>query len=147
MIDYNISEMTLSDVDGIENIEKSTFSTPWSRNGIEVELSNPNSVFFVAKSGENVVGYIGCHIAADEGYMANLAVLEDYRNMGIGKSLLLKLIDFCKDKNLAFLSLEVRQSNKSAIKLYESNNFILEGKRKNFYQKPTEDALIYTLRF
>ena len=77
----------------------------------------------------------------------NIAVLKEYRGLGLGKVITEKLINACKQKNLPFISLEVRVSNKTAINLYEGLGFECLGERKSFYNNPREDAYIYTLYF
>ena len=106
-----------------------------------------NTAFFKAVSHEEFAGYIGVTAVADEGYIDNVAVRENYRNTGIGSLLLDRAITFSKTKNLAFLSLEVRKSNAAAISLYTKLGFKPAGKRKNFYDNPKEDGIIMTRRF
>jgi ribosomal-protein-alanine N-acetyltransferase len=68
------------------------------------------------------------------------------RGKGIGSALVSSLKALAKDKGLSFVSLEVRESNKAAIQLYSDLGFKVEGKRKDFYTKPTEAALVMVLR-
>jgi ribosomal-protein-alanine N-acetyltransferase len=93
------------------------------------------------------VGYGGMYTVLNEGYVTNIGVLPQFRRKGIGKSLVEKLLDYSKEKNLEFLTLEVRVSNKAATNLYKSFGFESVGNRKNFYSNPTEDALIMTRYF
>ena len=67
--------------------------------------------------------------------------------MGVGAALMQKLDSFSKERELSFISLEVRQSNLAAISLYDDFGYKKEGVRKNFYREPTEDAIIMTKRF
>lgn len=134
-------------IDGVEKIEQACFSVPWTRQGIENELTDSTARFFVALSKGEAVGYIGAHFVVDEGYVANLAVLPEYRCRGIGRALVQRLIMCAKKDKTAFLSLEVRQSNSNAVLLYEKNGFKNVGVRKNFYSAPREDAYIMTLNF
>ena len=83
----------------------------------------------------------------DEGYITNIAGSQKERRIGIGTALLNRVFSFARDNNLSFVSLEVRVSNQNAISLYTALGFKEEGKRKNFYDKPKEDALILTKRF
>ena len=79
-----------------------------------------------------------------EVYIDNIAVFYNYRGFGIGTALLKHLINVSKDENCDFLTLEVRVSNKPARKLYEKLGFKEVGVRKNFYDQPREDGIIYT---
>lgn len=142
-----IKRMTLSDVQGIYEIESECFSKPWSLDGIKTELNNDNANFFVAKEGDKVAGYIGSYIIIDECMIANVAVTKEFRKTGVASKLLEKLIEVCKTRDVKLMSLEVRKSNSSAIALYNKFLFNNVGTRKNFYQSPTEDAIIMTRNF
>lgn len=126
-------------------IEKHCFSTPWSAE--QVKSSGDSTVFFIAKEGDQTVGYAGMYTVLDEGYVTNIGVLPEYRKKGIGRSLTERLIEYSISQKLSFLSLEVRVSNSSAIGLYTALGFKEVGKRKNFYSNPKEDALIMTRYF
>lgn len=125
-------------------VEKHCFKTPWTDEQIR---SSDNTVFFLAKENGKPIGYAGMYTVLDEGYVTNIGVMPEYRRKGIGKKLVNALIEFCIEKNMIFLSLEVRPSNLPAIKLYESFGFVSEGLRKNFYSNPREDGLIMTRYF
>lgn len=136
-----ISIANQDDVSDIANIEKASFSTPWSENAI-LESMNASTIFYVAHKQQKIVGYMGLSKIAGEGYVTNVAVLPEYRRLGIGKKLLKHVIN--DSKELEFISLEVRISNQAAISLYESFEFKNVGTRKRFYTNPTEDAIIMT---
>ena len=137
-----LRRMTASDIPGAVEIEQKCFSMPWSEKAFADSLALDYSVFFVASIDEKIVGYVGLYIAYDEGDITNVAVLPEYRRKGIATSLLEKIVIDAKEKNLVAINLEVRKSNRSAIALYEKNGFVDLGHRKNFYEKPTEDAVI-----
>lgn len=142
---FKITDMSEEHIDSIAALEKQCFSMPWSKNSLINELNNVNSHFLVAiDENEKVLGYIGFNYVCDEGYITNVAVFPNYRRCGVAKTLLKYIIDFGYKKNLKFVSLEVRQSNLSAICLYESLDFVNVGIRKNFYSLPKEDAIIMT---
>ncbi len=141
-----IEDINIPDIPVVAQLEKEYFSEPWSEKSITESLDN-NTEFFVAKKANSIVGYIGLNHILDEGYVTSIAVKEDFRNKGIGRLLLNKCISFGRKANLSFISLEVRKSNSSAVKLYEKSGFLKEGERKNFYSYPKEDAIIYTRRF
>lgn len=133
-------------LESIAELEKVCFSTPWSIDAV-MEHYSAGTKFFVAVMGEKVLGYIGISTVIDEGYITNVAVFPECRGQGIGKALLHRVFALGRDEGLSFISLEVRPSNSSAIGLYEKLGFKTEGRRKNFYTDPTEDALIMTKRF
>ena len=83
----------------------------------------------------------------DEGYISNVAVGPDYRRAGIADALIDRLLTLCREHELSFVTLEVRSGNKPAIALYEKHGFKTVGLRKNYYERPREDALIMTKFF
>ena len=126
----------------IAELEKICFSDPWSEASIASELSNPLSCWLVALEGERLAGYIGSQTVMGETDMMNVAVAPDYRRQGVGEKLILTLVDILKAQGSHWLMLEVRQSNAPARALYEKLGFAEVGRRKNYYSKPREDALI-----
>ncbi|MEG1621542.1 MAG: ribosomal protein S18-alanine N-acetyltransferase [Oscillospiraceae bacterium] len=142
--DVLIVPLNSSHIQDVTGLEKECFSLPWSEQSIAEVLENNSSRFYVAVSNMKVQGYIGSNFILDEGYITNIAVTELARSNGLGGKLLENLISVAVKEKMAFLTLEVRASNQKAIRLYEKFGFADCGKRKNFYSKPTEDALIMT---
>ena len=130
----------------IARLEEICFSEPWSEEGI-LEAYRLGTKFFAAEADKKLIGYIGIKAVIDEGYITNIAVFPRFRRRGVAKALLNKVFEFAKEKGLSFVSLEVRPSNTEAVSLYEKTGFREEGRRKNFYRLPLEDALIMTKRF
>jgi len=137
-----IRNMMACDVPQIAEIEKICFSDPWSENSIRSELDNRLSCWLVALQGDQVVGYVGSQTVLDGSDMMNIAVLPDFRKQGIAESLIKDLILRLQLRKSRCLILEVRASNKPAIKLYEKLGFVEIGRRRNYYRNPKEDALI-----
>lgn len=142
-----IVKMSSEHIAGVAKIEKECFSAPWSEKALSEELTNDVSHFFVCLDENKVVGYAGVHIMSGECYIDNIAVSASHRRQKIGSLLIENLIDTAKKEGGEFISLEVRQSNKPAICLYEKFGFVSVGVRKNFYDFPTEDAIIMTKTF
>ena len=143
-MNFEIARLDEAFVAGVAEIEKVCFSTPWSEDGIRSEISNPNARFFVAVSSGTVIGYAGMHIVCGECYIANVAVLPEYRQSGVASALLMKLEETAVSENGEFITLEVRQSNDKAIRLYSKHGYSQVGIRKNYYSRPTEDAVLMT---
>ena len=133
-------------INAIAELEQICFSTPWSVDALLDAFKN-GTKFFVATYNKKVLGYIGISCILDEGYITNVAVFPEHRKKGVGTALLNRVFSLASDLALSFVSLEVRESNSNAISLYENLGFKTEGKRKNFYDNPKEDALIMTKRF
>ena len=103
-----------------------------------------NEVAALEPETDKVIGYAGLLVAADEGYITNVAVDPSRRRQGVAAQLLQVFDDFAKGNRLAFLTLEVRPSNAAAIALYRGFGFREVGRRRNYYDLPKEDALILT---
>ncbi len=141
-----ISILTSDMLDEVLKLEQICFpDDPWGRLSFENELTNPLSVFLVAKDDETntVIGYGGVWFMYDAGNITNIAVHPQYRREGIGSNILALLTDICIENSMDTITLEVRESNLPAKALYESKGFSVCGIRKRYYQGK-EDALIMT---
>lgn len=138
-----VREMTESDIKEIADLEKECFSEPWSENSLREELDNETARFYVIRDSASLLGYIGANNICNEVYITNVAVNSKHRGKGYGKALVNHLIKQSELERAFFITLEVRKSNENAISLYEKCGFKNVGERKNFYSKPTEDAIIY----
>ena len=134
-----LREMELSDVDRIMEIEKEAFSTPWSRNAFIKEITENMLAKYIVVE---VAGYAGIWLIMDEGHITNIAVGKKYRGQGVGKYLMIGLIDYCKKLGVPNMTLEVRESNIIAQNLYKMYGFLDCGIRPNYYADDHEDAVI-----
>lgn len=139
-------KLTDKTLDGVAELEKLCFSQPWSRNSLELLTKEGIGVGMVCSRDGKVCAYGGMMVAVDEGQITNIATHPDYRRQGFGRAVVESLIKYAKMNGLDSISLEVRESNRAAIDLYLSLGFKVEGKRKDFYTKPTENALIMIWR-
>jgi ribosomal-protein-alanine N-acetyltransferase len=138
-----IRKMTPEDAALVSEIERQSFSTPWSGQGFLDALAQECTVFFVAEeSDETIAGYVGMYVSMDEGEITNVAVRPDLRGQGIAKALLKELLSYAQSHGITRIVLEVRVSNAAAIGLYEGFGFEIIGTRKGFYEFPREDAHI-----
>lgn len=128
----------------LAEIERACFHAPWSENALREELGK--GLFLVAEDeNQTVCGYVGCQTVLDEGYITNVAVSPDFRRQGIARALIAELTAKAGENKLAFVTLEVRESNAPAIALYTGAGFVPVGKRKNFYSNPAENAVLMTI--
>lgn len=142
MSSYKIEPMNSSHISGIFEVSTLSLLEAWSINSIEKELSNKLAKYIVALDSDKVIGFVGMWIVFDEGDITNIAVHPDYRKQGIGTLLMDNLISLCNGNSINSLTLEVRESNIPAQRLYEKHGFKGEGIRKNFYDNPKENAII-----
>lgn len=141
-----IIPMNYSHIDDVYQLNQVCFSSEaWSKKSIEYELTCSYAITFVAVLGDNTVGFISAKSLLGECYINNVGVDTEYRRFGVAHALLSALIELCKQKGDDFITLEVRKSNEPASMLYHKFDFVEVGQRKNFYTKPTEDALLLTL--
>ncbi|MBP3216988.1 MAG: ribosomal protein S18-alanine N-acetyltransferase [Lachnospiraceae bacterium] len=139
-----IRKMEREDIPAAVEIEQACFSQPWSEDAYNATLLLPFAHYYVAVDEERnrIVGTCGVREILGEGEVGNVAVLPAYRQQGIARALMTMLLEETTARGVQALTLEVRSTNTAAIRLYESLGFVQEGVRKNFYEKPTEDALI-----
>ena len=138
----HIRPMEKEDVEIISRLEEETFSMPWSRDAFLEMITKEDAGYYVAEKNGQVIGGCGVLMAAGEGNITNVVVDKKERNKGIGTKMLQYLIEDGYKKGLQAFTLEVRISNAAAIHVYEKLGFFSEGIRPNFYEKPTEDAMI-----
>jgi ribosomal-protein-alanine N-acetyltransferase len=139
--------MTEDTVEAVAALEAVCFSTPWSEASIRSELENPYSIWLTALEEGNLAGYLGVQYGPDGGDIMTIATDPGFRGRGVGKRLLKTMVETLQEKNLQWLTLEVRPSNTPALKLYEAFGFRQVGKRPNYYKNPREDALLLTKFF
>lgn len=142
-----IVKMTEAHTEILAELEKLCFSKPWSRKALNDEIRNATAYFVTATEGDSILGYGGMHGTCGEFYLDNIAVFGHHRRKGVGSAIIGALEQEARRRGGEFLSLEVRPSNETAERLYRKLGFREEGRRKNFYSSPTEDALILTKRF
>jgi ribosomal-protein-alanine N-acetyltransferase len=140
-----IREMYPEDIPDVTEIERQSFTAPWSETSFRSELYSRYSIVRIAEFNGIVVGYICVRHMADECHLLNLAVHPDYRRRGIAKMLIDNVIQEMRIEGSKFFYLEVRVSDYTARKLYEGFGFRTIGIRKEYYVNPTEDAVIMML--
>ena len=144
MTDVLIREATTSDAAEIACIESVSFPTPWSEELILSEMREPLSSFFVAVTNDKVIGYYGFIHILDELHILNVAVDPTFRKCGVGNYLISHLLETARTLSARAVTLEVRESNLPAIRLYEKFGFVFSGVRPHYYTDK-ENALIYWL--
>ena len=137
-----IRKMELDDIFRIEALEKEVFQTTLGASCFHNELTlNPFSQYFVSIQNDMVIGYIGSRIYDDALEMMNFLVDTNYQNSGFGQELFDYIMEYIKDFNIQYITLEVRKSNTRAKRFYMKNGFMKSHIRKEYYDN--EDAIVY----
>ena len=132
-------------IDAIERLERENFSAPWTKTMLQRAVGEENKIFFAAMCGRLLLGYIGGQLLFEEAEIFNVAVDSARRGHGIGRRLVERFRDAAVEMGAERITLEVRASNAPAIALYEKQGFAEVGRRKNYYEKPREDAILMDL--
>ena len=137
-----IRPLQLRDLSAIEEIERASYPTPWSRSMFAGELAKPSSICLGAFEGERLVGFLIVSRYVDAWHVMNVAVATDHRRRGVASDLLGALFERTREDGRRGYTLEVRVSNAGAISLYERLGFERRGVRRGYYTDNREDALI-----
>lgn len=141
-----IREMEETDVCEAAKIEAQNFSRPWTQEGLLSAAKDEKTLYLTAVFNGTVAGYAGMWIALDEGEITNVSVRKELQGQKIGYHLMKSLLEAGAERGVNAYFLEVRESNERAVRLYESLGFEKTGLRKNFYEAPTEDAVLMCKR-
>ncbi len=137
-----IRKMDLSDIPFVYNEEVKIFGKSLGEKTLYNEIMyNELSNYFIALVNDKRAGYVGSWLTIPNAEILNMFVSEEYRGLGIGYSLMERVVEICNDQEIVNLTLEVRKSNLYAIKLYKSLGFTTATVRKQYYADG-EDALL-----
>ena len=140
-----IGDMTLADVESAHEIERLSFATPWPAYAFEQELrGNQLARYLAAHAGARLVAFAGLWLMVDEAHVTTISVHPDWRRQGIGRRLMVALLELAVDIGARRMTLEVRPSNAGARALYEEFGFVVAGRRPGYYSDDGEDALVMT---
>ena len=137
-----IREMRTEDRGAVAELERKSFSEPWSESLIAEAESSPLDRLWVLLEEENIVGYCNLRVIAGEGELMRIAVDPAARGRGLGRKLMEVLTEYAAKHQVEEITLEVRVSNEAAAALYRSFGFRIEAVRKRYYTNPVEDAFI-----
>ena len=138
----NFRKAEQKDILQIAELDKNIFTDPWSEQGLLDTYSQKQSFLTIAEVGGQIVAYCILYYVLEEGEIARIAVDNAYRRQGVGRGLMEYTCQVCLEMQVERLLLDVRESNVAAQKFYQSYGFEMDGMRKNFYQTPTEDAVL-----
>ena len=142
-----LREITPDDSAALFKLSEKVFSSVWSEKSFFNDSKNPDAIYVLAFSDGVLVGYASYLKVLDEAQITNVAVLEKFRRQKIATKMFEFLIKKAISQKISFMSLEVRSQNAAAISIYKKFGFIKVGLRKNYYQKPEDDAILMELVF
>ena len=134
--------MLEADLDQVVEIEKASMPSPWSKELFDEELKRAAAHYFVVEEDGKVAGYMGYWEAPDEAHIINLAIAPDFRNKGLGQKMMEQCLNYAAKRGAHLATLEVRQSNEAAQRLYEKCDFRTVAIRKKYYSDNLEDAIV-----
>ena len=137
--------MVPADLDEVMAIERTSFRHPWSSHFFLEELQVACARSILAQVNDKIVGYVLFWLLPDEVDIHNIAVHTGFRRQRIGQTLLEQVVAAARSRDSCRVTLEVRVSNITAQKLYESVGFVNKGLRKGYYSDDGEDAVIMVL--
>lgn len=140
--ELEIRKLGLRDLSAVEEIERRSYPTPWSRSMFAGELTKGASICLGVFEDGTLVGYLIVSRYVDAWHVMNVAIRPDRRRRGIASSLLERLFEVTAGDVRRGYTLEVRVSNQGAIRLYERLGFKARGIRRGYYTDNREDALI-----
>lgn len=143
---HQFREMRTDDLNAIMVIEPQIYPYPWTRGNFSDSL-NSGYTARVLLDGEEIIGYSLMMLVLDEAHLLNLSIAKTSQKQGLGRTLLEHMVEIAKNNQMANMFLEVRQSNLSAIALYENMGFNEMAIRRNYYPAANgrEDAILMGL--
>ena len=151
-----VRPMTERDLSEAANLERLSFSVPWSETLLAECLVSRLDLSWVLEEEQTeglqqagrrrIAGYCNLRVIAGEGELMRIAVHPDRRGRGYARILMDTLVRSARERGVSVITLEVRNSNQSARNLYKSYGFVEEAVRKGYYTEPVEDAIIMGLR-
>ena len=141
-----IRRMTLDDVARVAEIDRLSFSLPWSERSFRYEVTqNPASRGWVTEIEKHVVAMLVLWLIVDEAHIATIAVHPDFRRQGIGEQVLLAALQASRMEGARRAFLEVRAGNVAAQAMYRKYGFVVDGRRAKYYKDNNEDAILMSL--
>ena len=138
-----IDVMTPADLTAVLRIEELSFTTAWPQNAFANEIrDNKLAHYFVGRVGDAVVAYGGIWVILEDSHVTTIAVHPDCRGRKLGEEMLLKLLDEAIAQGASWITLEVRESNESAQRLYRKYGFTTVSTRRGYYSDNGENALV-----
>ena len=135
--------MQMADLDAIMAIEPTIYPYPWTRGNFSDSLDAGYSGWVYEEQGR-IIGYAMLMLVLDEAHLLNISIAKSHQGRGLGRALLEYMMQVARGHGAANMFLEVRPSNLSAIRLYESTGFNEMAVRRGYYPAADgrEDAIL-----
>ncbi|HSQ21563.1 MAG TPA: tRNA (adenosine(37)-N6)-threonylcarbamoyltransferase complex transferase subunit TsaD [Coriobacteriia bacterium] len=137
-----IRPMIEGDLPAVLAIESSSFPEPWTERLFREELPRNDRCWLIAAADERVAGFGGIMIVGEEAHLMDIAVVPEARGGGIGRRLLWALAGEAAARGATRMTLEVAESNETALRFYASCGFDVAGRRSGYYPETGDDALV-----
>jgi ribosomal-protein-alanine N-acetyltransferase len=134
--------MLEADLEKVVEIEKASMPSPWSKELFEAELKRKLARYFVVEEEGEVAGYMGYWEAPGEAHLINLAIAPKFRQKRLGSAMVDYCLQFAAKTGARLATLEVRDGNEAAKRLYEKCGFRIVAIRKKYYSDNLEDAVV-----
>ncbi|MGD8277741.1 MAG: ribosomal protein S18-alanine N-acetyltransferase [Gemmatimonadota bacterium] len=141
-----VRAMIAADLEAVTRIERDSYSAPWTEQTFRSLVDRPDTDALTALSDGVVVGFAVTWSVGDQAELGNVAIAKDWRNLGIGERLVREVVVRLGRRGVHEVFLEVRVSNRTARRLYERLGFVEIGRRRNYYARPAEDAIVMRKR-
>lgn len=138
----SIRLMTRADLPAVLAIERSVFTVPWTPVTFRTLMRQAGARLWVAERDGEVIGYAAVWAVLDQAELGNVAVAPEHRRRGVASTLVTTVLRWLEERRVREVFLEVRASNREAQRLYERHGFRPVGRRKGYYSRPREDALV-----
>ena len=140
---FRIRAARRADAKALGALEPRCFSDPWTADAFREVLASPAVRALVAEDPEGgIAGYLIGWVAADESEVLNLGISPDWRRHGLGRTLVREAVRLFREQGARQVYLDVRESNEAALQLYQGEGFTRIGRRRRYYRRPVEDALV-----
>jgi ribosomal-protein-alanine N-acetyltransferase len=138
-----IARMAIDDIPAVLAIELLSFSSAWPTNAFQNELrDNKLAHYFVGRLDGRIVAYGGIWVILEDSHITTIAVHPDQRGKRLGEEMLVHLLDEAIERGASWITLEVRETNDTAQKLYRKYGFTVVSTRRGYYSDNNESALV-----
>lgn len=135
--------MRVEDIGDVLRVEAQCFSTIWPRNAFQNELTeNKLAHYFVGRAEDAIIAYGGLWVILEDAHITTVAVDPAFQGGGHGERMLIKLLDEAIERGASWVTLEVRESNRTAQNLYKKYGFTVVNTRRGYYSDNDENALV-----